>query len=164
MKVVFAVFAKRRLENWISWKIVKKRKGMSELLIIKCRNCSNETRSFTSSRASSNTPFDINIRSTYASLPFGREGLAKFCGIMDLPAPVLNTSYTKVLKTLQEKSYIAAETEMKEAADRTINNSFVMTPDLVDVEPDGTQVARVAVTLDGTWQKRGHSSEYGVVF
>ena len=73
-----------------------KRKGMSELLIIKCRNCSNETRSFTSRRASSSTPFDINIRLTYASLPFGREGLAKFCGIMDLPAPVLNPSYTKV--------------------------------------------------------------------
>ena len=53
---------------------------------------------------------------------------------------------------------------MKEAADRTIKNCLVMTPDLVDVEPDGTQVARVAVTLDGTWQKRGHSSKHGVVF
>ena len=26
------------------------------------------------------------------------------------------------------------------------------------------QVAKVAVTLDGTWQKRGHNSKFGVVF
>ncbi|CAH3044759.1 unnamed protein product, partial [Pocillopora meandrina] len=31
-------------------------------------------------------------------------------------------------------------------------------------DENGTEVAKVAVTVDGTWQKRGHSSKIGVVF
>ena len=36
-------------------------------------------------------------------------------------------------------------------------------PQDIDDEDDST-IARVAVTVDGTWQKRGHSSKIGVVF
>ena len=32
------------------------------------------------------------------------------------------------------------------------------------MEIDGQSVCKVAVSIDGTWQKRGHSSKIGVVF
>ena len=108
--------------------------------------------------------FDVNVRSTYASLQFGREGLAKFCGTMDLPAPILNTSYSKILKKVGEKSKEAAETVMKETAERIIQYTMEVDPESIDVKADGTQIGSVAVSLDGTWQKRGHSSKHGVVF
>ena len=55
------------------------RKGLSESLIFKCKQCVNETQSFTSKRTSSGiSSFDANVLSTYDSLPFGREGLTKF--------------------------------------------------------------------------------------
>ena len=31
-------------------------------------------------------------------------------------------------------------------------------------DENGTELAKVAVSVDGTWQKRGHSSKIGVVF
>ena len=29
---------------------------------------------------------------------------------------------------------------------------------------DGQEIGKIPVTVDGTWQKRGHTSEFGVVF
>ena len=66
------------------------RKGLAECIIFICNYCSKETVMYTSKKVKGGTStFDVNIRSTYASLPFGREGLAKFCSVMDLPPPVL---------------------------------------------------------------------------
>ena len=49
---------------------------------------------------------------------------------------------------------------MQEAADRLREKVCRERPD--DVDSDG--VAEVAVTVDGTWQKRGHSLKIGVIF
>ena len=67
------------------------------------------------------------------------------------------------MKTLQVKSKEAAEKIMKEAADRLIILCMEESESIY-VDPDGTQIARVAVTLDGTLQKRGHSSKHGFIF
>ena len=37
-------------------------------------------------------------------------------------------------------------------------------PDLVEVDENGKFIYKVSVTVDGTWQKRGHTSKVGVVF
>ena len=117
-------------------------------------------RSFTSKRTSSGiSSFNVNVQSTYASLPLNR-GLAKFCGAMNFNHIL---SYTKILKTLQVKSREAAEKIMKEAADRLIILCMEES-ESIDVYPDGTQIACVAVSLDSTWQKRGDSSKHGVIF
>ena len=97
---------------------------------------------------------------TYAALSFGR-GLAKFCGTMDLPPPIHNKLYSRVLKNLKIKSEKAAEKIIKEAADRLLSSC---SPDDIEVDLNGVMTARVAVTLDGTWQKRGHSSKHGFVY
>ena len=53
---------------------------------------------------------------------------------------------------------------MCEAADRL--RSVVMEEDgnSIEVLENGTLIAKVAVTVDGTWQRRGHCSKIGVVF
>lgn len=52
---------------------------------------------------------------------------------------------------------------MKDAAKRLVEN--VAMDRSGDIEDDGnTVMANVAVTIDETWQKRGHSSKIGVIF
>lgn len=52
---------------------------------------------------------------------------------------------------------------MQEAAQRLFQKISFETPrDLKKI--NGQLVANVSVTVDGTWQKRGHSSKIGVVF
>ena len=82
---------------------------------------------------------------------------------MDIPAPILNPLYYKILKTVGEKSKEVAENVMKGAAERIIQYNMEVDPESIDAEPDGNQIASIAVSLDGTWQKRGKSSKHGVV-
>ena len=54
---------------------------------------------------------------------------------------------------------------MKEAADRAIAFCLEEDPDQsIEVLPTGDIIGKIAVSVDGTWQKRGHSSKTGVVF
>ena len=94
---------------------------------------------------------------------FAREGFAKFCGSMDLPPPILSKSYYNNIKEMKVKSAELAENMMKETVNRLI---ALQVADGVDIKIDsnGVQIACVPVTLDGTWQKRGHASKHGVVY
>ena len=124
--------------------------GLCESLSFSCKNCGHETKTFTSKKTTGNgnSPFDVTVRSTYASLPFGREGFAKFCGSMDLP-PILSKRYYNNIKEMKVKSAELAENMMKETANRLI---ALRVADGVDIEIDsnGVQIACVPVTLDGT--------------
>ena len=37
-------------------------------------------------------------------------------------------------------------------------------PDNINIQDDGTIIANVTVSIDDTWQKRGHSSKHGFIF
>ena len=124
----------------------KARKGLAQSLLFKCENCAAETSTYTSKKVNNGiSAFDINLRSTYASL-----GLAKFCGIMDLPPPVLMDSYNKLSKKLGEESQKIAESSMKDAAIRLIDLTMVENPENIDVLQDRIVLANVAVSIDGT--------------
>lgn len=76
---------------------------------------------------------------------------------MGLTDPVNKGSYNDITKSLCETSIPTTEELMNDAAMRLRKMQF----------PEETitdQVADVAVTVDGTWQHRGHSSKHGVVF
>ena len=141
--------------------------GLAEKLIISCSNCKASNPFFTSSRINATTAkkvFQINARSVHASLSVGQAGLAQFCAGMDLPAPVSSNSYNKILKLLSSQSVDKAEALMVKACNRLLDLTLEEDPDNVDVLPDGKMVAGVSVSVDGTWQRRGHCSKIGVVF
>ena len=56
----------------------------------------------------------------YASLQFGREALARFRGILDLPPPVLQPSYNKISNNLSIVPRTMAGDSMKEVAQRVV--------------------------------------------
>ena len=138
------------------------RDGLSESLFLKCSFCNVETQLKTSNRFGGirGGACEVNRRSVLASQPMGHAGLSKFCATMNLPPPITQRAYNQHLVEIEKHSTKHAEEVMQEAAGRLREKVCQERPD--DVDFDG--VAEVAVTVDGTWQKRGDSSKIGVIF
>ena len=76
-------------------------------------------------------------------------GLKNFCAGMNLPPP------HAPMKNAEEIVQGAAKRLREKIAKEQLDN--------IEDEKD-VEIAEVAVTVDGTWQKRGHTSKIGVVF
>ena len=83
---------------------------------------------------------------------------------MDLPKPVGSKPYNTILKTLAAKSVIEAEIVMKNAGGKLLNKILQDYPEDIDIDENGKMIAKTAVTVDDTWQRRGYCSKIGVVF
>eukprot|EP00795_Rhopilema_esculentum_P011802 gene11802-2183_t len=91
----------------------------------------------------------------------GRESLAKFCSVMNLSAPVTDKAYAKHLNIISDAAKAEATENMLQAAKRVRDIILERNPELASEDEDGAVPA--AITIDGTWHKRGFSSKYGVV-
>ena len=96
-------------------------------------------------------------------MEFGFAGLERFCGILNLPQPLSKVAYNKQLIRLEEASTTVCERIMNEAANRLMHITEEENKDAIEINDDGHKVAKVAVKVDGTWQKRGYSSKNGIV-
>ena len=77
-------------------------------------------------------------------------GIEKFTAHMNLPPPMTQYNYDKVVKTIEKAVYDVAEDSMKDAADELRGDSQEK---FIDVDISG----------DGSWQRRGYSSLNGAV-
>ena len=145
------------------FQVNKKRKGLGEYMFIKCSNCG-ASQDFLSSKKMpcQGGGFEINKRAALASS--SRKDLKRFCSRMNLPPPVLSKPYNRHLKTIEEAAVHEAEEKMNDAAARLIEITRTEEPSKIVKLESGKEVAQVSVTVDGTWQKRGHTSKIGVVF
>lgn len=137
------------------------KKGLSEFLRLTCMNCGFSKNFQTSKRQ--NRFYEVNIRSVLAAQPVGRAGLETFCGIINLPKPVGKNSYNRI----QDKIADIANELSDEVLDKSAKTLFDITseknPENI-IEHDNINYAKVGVSVDGTWMKRGHQSKLGVVF
>lgn len=99
--------------------------------------------------------FEINRKSTVAMrmIGRGREGLRKVCAVLDLPPPVTKKNYQQHCTKLFQTTKSCAIDSMRCAAH---DLKAKRTTDGQENPQD------VAVSVDGTWMKRGFSSLYGV--
>ncbi|GFQ82431.1 uncharacterized protein TNCT_135681 [Trichonephila clavata] len=74
-------------------------------------------------------------------------GIKHFCTAMDLPPPVSQKPYEKILRKINLTSCKVADDSMKNAAKEEILAS-------------GSN--EICVSGDGTWETRGHTSRIGV--
>ena len=127
---------------------VSVRKGLSSKLVLKCDFCKHES-SARSSKLASNKVYEVNLKMVYGMRCIGRgqSGAKTLCGILDLPPqPAKFSNYNNIM---EESVRNACEASMKKAAHEAV------------VENGGS--TDVTVAVDGSWQKRGHSSLHGVV-
>ena len=87
-------------------------------------------------------------------------GLSKFCSAMDLP----NFCYSITLhQKLSTYSVEQANNIMKESANRLRDIIAKEKPENIEIDEKGNAIAKVTVTVDGTW-KHWHISKIGIVF
>ena len=83
---------------------------------------------------------------------------------MALSPPITKKPYNDHMKHIEKASIENAESLMRDATVRLVNITEKEDPGNIEINEDGGKIAKVAVTVDGTWQRRGHSSKIGVVF
>ena len=127
----------------------ERQQGLGSHMVISCssESCPGANVKFSSSIKT--RFFDVNRRSVLAARRIGRghSGLQKFCAIMDLPKPVNKTNFQKHQQAAIEAAHTVGEKSRNYAAQQ-----------LLAENPEG----QIAVTFDGTWQRRGYSSLNGV--
>ena len=135
--------------------------GLAEHLVFVCSNCKSESPFVTSEKLTSNLRsdkrggrygYEVNRRLAIASVSIGYAGLEKFCSIMDLPKPISRFAYQKSLVNVEKAAKNLAINCMKKAAERLIEPVKREEPYNIDELDHGTEIANVAITIDGTWQ------------
>ena len=101
---------------------------------------------------------DINSRIVYTmrTLGHGYTGMEKFTTLMNMPKPMTTHTYNNIV----DKMVIAATGVAKESMSDTVTElkGIHSIPTSASV-----QTIDVGVSVDGTWQRRGFSSNNGVV-
>ena len=138
--------------------ISEKKKGLARYLEVRCSACPFIHGFYTSPVAHSSKnirhrgmkTMEVNTRAVYAcrGIGIGYTPLTKLCGYMNMPPPMAKTGYNYLSNVLKDACKTVAEKSMSDAA-KTLRGV--------------KKTADVAVSLDGTWQRKGFSSTLGVV-
>ncbi|GFV51056.1 uncharacterized protein TNCV_4743331 [Trichonephila clavipes] len=123
--------------------------GLVSEFYVECYSCSTLTTFKSSSVIASSKDYEVNTRITYAmrTVGLGFCGIKNFCTTMDLPSPVSQKSYERIMRKINLASREVADDSMKNAAKEEVSAS-------------GSN--EICVSGDGTWKTRGHTSRIGV--
>lgn len=124
------------------------RKGIVSNLVLSCSECSAE-KSFMTSNRTDSKHYDNNLRLVYGcrSIGKGQKAAETFCSIMNTPPPP--TRFYDYNKRLLQ------------AVEQVSSESMAIARREAITENDGD--SDITVGIDGTWQKRGHTSIHGVI-
>ena len=146
---------------------IESKRGLCNLFKLKCRKCDwfhvmTTSRHINKDVKRGKVAYDVNIRTVSAFREIGRgyAAIETFCGFMNMPPPMNKTTYQDIVDGMHISYTEAADESMKAAACELVemahedNNEYDA--------GDGSHVD-VAVSVDGTWQKRGYASLNGAV-
>ena len=135
-----------------------KRKGFCSRLVLICKSCERE-HSFPTSEirppdSKGGQSHDVNRRAVLACLAMGsgRANFHRFCGIFNMPPLIAQDSWKNHMKAISEASEKVFEESASHAVQEYRKSQNAQEGEVIDA----------AVSYDGTWAKRGHSSHYGV--
>lgn len=130
---------------------IQKRSGLASELEVTCSEC-DASKTFETSRRCQRSTFEANDRFIYALRTCGK-GLQTgrvICAIMNMPPPPTKfNSYNARL--LEATASVASKSLARASEELRVESQEI------------DEALDVAVTVDGTWMKRGHSSLHGVV-
>ena len=129
-----------------------KREGLASTVQLTCMNCRQKTAKTLANKCGQF--WDINRRAVFGMrwIGCGRQGLVKFCAAVNMPSPMTHSAFDGHVNALRTATVEVARQSMAAAAEAVHRQ--------VDAELDTT--VDTAVTFDGTWMRRGHTSLYGV--
>ena len=108
---------------------------------------------------STRSPFEVNLLATVAfrGIGCGYSAINDWCGTMNIAHSLSKNGYQKAQKKLEGASKLAFK-ELSEESVQAIFRSYAED----GVQPDQDGILDIAVSFDGSWQKRGHSSHNGI--
>eukprot|EP00112_Aurelia_sp_Birch-Aquarium-sp1_P022795 Seg6549.1 transcript_id=Seg6549.1/GoldUCD/mRNA.D3Y31 product="hypothetical protein" protein_id=Seg6549.1/GoldUCD/D3Y31 len=108
---------------------------------------------------STRSPFEVNLLATVAfrGIGCGYSAMSDWCGTMNIAHVLSKNGYQKAQKKLEEASKQAFRKVSEESVE-AIFESYAED----GVQPDEDGILDIAVSYDGSWQKRGHSSHNGI--
>lgn len=123
--------------------------GLATSCKLHCTQCDLEVSYTNSEQIKGTNLYEINSRLVYALRTIGKGQTSGtiMCAVLNLPKPP--TKFTRYNEVLGKATKTVCTNAMKEAIEKAVQ------------ENDGSRELSVAV--DGTWQKRGHTSNNGVV-
>lgn len=132
-----------------------RRFGMAQELELKCDACGHSvSRVLAKKRVVHKTNmYEVNRKAVLGMRLIGRgfQALCTLSSILDMPAPMRKSTFYKHQKVVAEAVVDIGKESMRKAA------STVLAVRQGEQRPD-----EIAVSTDGTWMRRGHSSLYGV--
>ncbi|XP_039302928.1 uncharacterized protein LOC120357167 [Solenopsis invicta] len=128
-------------------------RGLGFKILVWCEDCQ-PTRILSCPKIGSAYGINRRFAFTMRCLGHGSTGERKFCGLMDLPPPVAQNTHDKIQKNICTASKAIAEVSMRNAVEEEQLR--------MSLEEEKENVTELAVSGDGTWQKRGFSSLFGV--
>jgi len=125
-------------------------RGLGFKIVIACPNCPEVV--IPSSKYIRNA-YEINRRIVLAMrlVGVGLNGIMKFCAFMELPRPVFQSFYDKLVNMISIATSAVRDSSLKKAAQKEKKMT----------EEHG-QSAGITVSGDGSWRKRGFSSLFGI--
>lgn len=145
--------------------VLSKKLGFAQEIAIHCHSCG-QINSFETSQKLSNEmtttrpSYDVNRRiiKTFCSLGKGHMGLQTLSMGMNMPC-INHSAYDKQIKIIQKAAKQHTEESLKRARVEVEKVYSVLKayPDF-----DMPKPIDIAVSYDGSWQKRGFTSKYGV--
>ncbi|GFV14581.1 uncharacterized protein TNCV_3999321 [Trichonephila clavipes] len=136
--------------------------GFSHQLKLVCKTCSEQKMEcFTSPRlekkTNTSTPFDVNVRAVQAFLAIsgGHASVEKFC--MFLNMPLMSSKTFNEIKCYINSAYSLASQTVLNYVHNSVQNAYRK----LDQNGSNT-ITDIAVSFDGTWLTRGHTSQIGI--
>ena len=135
---------------------VSKKKGLPTCIAITCSECNFSYSTYSSKKVNKpNTPgkkpFDVNARCIIAFREIGKgfNAIENNFGLMNCVPPMNSKSFSEMNKSIADSYYFVAKESMQNAAK--------------DLRSGTEGICDVAVSCDGSWQKRGFEPLNGLV-
>ena len=99
----------------------------------------------------------VNLRSALAKVAIGEShsSFETFCCLMNLPPPSSRSTFVEYHQLIGEKSHLHVEDSLKRAREEVRHYYGAVSE---------SEIVDCLVSVDGTWQKRGHQSLIGAVY
>ena len=130
---------------------LKKKHGFAHYIVLQCVECEWKYCFFTSQKQGPS--YEMNVRAVLAFREIGRghKAMVTFTKVMNMPPPPTSRNFTKI----QNKKLLPIVKTL--ANDSMVSNASNVKANC------GSDDGECGISLDGTWQRRGHVSHNGVV-